>query len=444
MAFRDSASYQGKAQNLAARSSSAVVNKRPSSGRAPAAEQIQAPFDPEFESLLVDLSSTFVNATGHELDVQIESALKRVVEFLEIDRAAFGEISADGSVVLTHIYTAPGIQALPWVAAHQQMPWWSEQMRRGRVMAFARLPDDLPLEAITEREHCLKGGVKAHLGIPIIVAGSAACTLTLASVRTYRDWPEHLIRRLRLLGEVFANAAARKRSGDALHAREGSLRRSKERLRKLTAQLLHAQEEERRRVAREMHDDWAQRLALLGLSAANVEGALGDEKAARSLLRGIQNQLHELAENVHDLSRQLHPSILDDLGLVQALCSECAHVGRREGLAINYETAGVPGALPDGAAICVYRIAQEALRNVVKHAGASKVQVSLTANEDELTLRVIDDGRGFEPNGHRGQPELGLSSMAERVRIVFGSMSIESAPGRGTTVDVRIPMRSDQ
>src|SRR5207248_11697196 len=130
------------------------------------------------------------------------------------------------------------------------------------------------------------------------------------------DWPEDLIQRLRLVGEIFTNALARKRADEALRAREQSLRQTRESHRELAARLLHAQEEERRRIAREMHDDWTQRLALLGIDIAKMEEQLGAPEKVLSLLRAMQEQLVSLSEDVHDLSRQLHPAILDDLGLV--------------------------------------------------------------------------------------------------------------------------------
>jgi signal transduction histidine kinase len=198
------------------------------------------------------------------------------------------------------------------------------------------------------------------------------------SFRRYRDWPDDLIQRLRLVGEIFTNALARKRADEALRAREESLRQTRERLRKLAARLLNAQEEERRRIAREMHDDWTQRLAVLSIDIAKLEKHLGAPEKALPLLRTMQEQLVALSEDVHALSRQLHPSILDDLGLVEALRSECASFSRREGIAVVYRPEKVPATLPKDVALCVYRVAQEALRNLAKHAAVNQAWVSLS------------------------------------------------------------------
>ena len=134
-----------------------------------------------------------------------------------------------------------------------------------------------------------------------------------------------------LVGEIFANALARKRADQDLHAREESLRKTQDELRLLAGRLLQAQEDERRRIAREMHDDWTQRLAVLAIDAAKLETQLDPSSNAHRRLREMRGGLVSLSEDVHALSRQLHPSILDDLGLVDALRSECASVTRAGG-----------------------------------------------------------------------------------------------------------------
>jgi signal transduction histidine kinase len=239
-------------------------------------------------------------------------------------------------------------------------------------------------------------------------------------------------------------AEARKRADEEIRAREQLLQQTRERLRRLAGKLLHAQEEERRRIAREMHDDWTQRLALLGIDIAKVEKHVGVPEKALPLLRTMQEAIVKLSEDVHTLSRQLHPSILDDLGLVEALRSECASFSRREGIAVVYHPEEGPANVPKDVALCVYRVAQEALRNVAKHAAVNQVWVTLGAVGATLLLRVEDRGIGFDPATVSSEPGLGLSSMGERVRLVQGEFSVTSAAGQGTTVEVRIPLaRSD-
>jgi PAS domain S-box-containing protein len=524
-----------------------------------------------FETLLAGLSATFVNLAAGQVDAQIELALRSLVEHLGVDRGGLAELLADQErLVITHSYQAPGVPPNPRTALNELLPWYARAIYQGEALRLSDLPGDLPAEATSEREYCLRVGLKSHVMIPLKVTGYVVGAIGFASFRGPRAWPDDLVQRLRLVGEIFTNALARKRAdvviresegrfrlmaestpvmvwmsgpdklctyfnnhwldftgrplerqlgdgwsegvhpddlqrclhtyGEAfdarqefrmeyrlqrfdgeyrwildtgaprfgpdgtfegyigscidvtdqkqveetLRAREQSLRQTREGFRKLAARLLHAQEEERRRIAREMHDDWTQRLALLGIDMARLEKHLGAPEKALPLLRAMQGELVALSEDVHALSRQLHPSILDDLGLVEALRSECASFSRREGVAVFYRPEEVPAGLPKDVALCVYRVAQEALRNVAKHAAVNEAWVTLAAAGPDLVLRVQDEGVGFEPAGVRSQPGLGLSSMEERVRLVQAHLAVTSAPGQGTTVEVRVPLaRSD-
>jgi signal transduction histidine kinase len=398
-----------------------------------------------FEALLAELSATFVNLPAGQVDSEIESALRRLVEFLGVGRGGLAEVLVDQKqLAITHSYHKPGVPPQPRMILEEQLPWYARTIYRGEVLRLRVLPDDLPPEATAEREYCLRAGLKSHVMIPLKVMDTVVGAIGFASFGGSCDWSDDLIQRLRLVGEIFTNALARKRADEALRAREQSLRQTRESLRQLAARLLHAQEEERRRIAREMHDDWTQRLALLGIDLAKLEKHLGAPAKALPLLRTMQDQLVSLSEDVHALSRQLHPSILDDLGLVEALRSECAGFSRRERIEVVYRPDEVPTTLPKDVSLCVYRVAQEALRNVAKHAAVSKVWVSLGAAGPELLLRVCDEGVGFDSAGGHSQPGLGLSSMEERVRLVGAKLSVTSAPGRGTTVEVGVPLaRSD-
>jgi signal transduction histidine kinase len=394
-----------------------------------------------FETLLAELSATFVNLYASQVDSQIESALQRLVTFLGADRGALAELLiAQKQLVITHSYHTSAAPPHTRIILDEQLPWYTRTIYQGEILRFSALPDDLPPEAVQEREYCQQVGLKSHVMIPLKVMGSVVGAIGFGSFRRRRDWPDELIQRLRLVGEIFTNALARKRADEDLRAREQSLRHAREGLRRLAAKLLHAQEEERRRIAREMHDDWTQRLALLGIDVARLEKHIGAPERALPLLRTMQEKLVALSEDVHALSRQLHPSILDDLGLVEAVRSECASLSRREAIAVVYRPEGVPNSLPKDVALCVYRVAQEALRNVAKHAAVREARVSLVATGPELLLRVEDKGVGFDPAGGHAHPGLGLSSMEERARLIAAKLSVTSAPGRGTTVEVRVPL----
>ena len=157
-----------------------------------------------------------------------------------------------------------------------------------------------------------------------------------------------------------------------------------------------------------------------------------------------------LAKDVHQLSRELHPSILDDLGLTAALRAECGAFSRQYGIPVRFEPSAIPEGLSSAISLGLYRIAQESLRNVGKHSRATAVRVTLAASErveqsdgigDTVRLVIEDNGSGFDLEQIKGRRGLGLVSMEERVRLVEGNLAIRSQPGSGTAVEVRIPVR---
>ncbi len=395
-----------------------------------------------FESLLTELSSKFINVPANQVDSQILWGLQRIVEVLGIDRSGLGQVSSDAKQFqVTHSYQVPGVPASASFKLDSQFPFFAKKLRQGVVV---RLPDDLPPEATEEREYCLQTGMKSNVTIPLMVMGSTVGGIGFSSFRSQRALPDELIPRLRLVGDIFTNALARKRADEALSAKEQLLRQAKDGLRRLNTRLLVSQEEERSRIAREMHDDWTQRLAILGIDAAKLENQLGTKSDALPLVQTIRERLVSLAEDVHALSRQLHPSIIQDLGLAEALQSECASFTRRENITVECTPRDVPTNLPNDVALCIYRVAQESLRNVAKHAAVGKAWVRLFATEGELRLQVRDEGIGFEVENGSSQPGIGLSSMEERVHLANGSFEIKSEPGRGTTVEVRVPLKELQ
>ncbi|HEX9818288.1 MAG TPA: PAS domain-containing protein [Methylomirabilota bacterium] len=212
----------------------------------------------------------------------------------------------------------------------------------------------------------------------------------------------------------------------------------------LLNQVITVQEEERRRIARELHDETAQSLAslLLGLSALGEARTL---KAARGQARDLHQVATRALAEVRRLAWGLRPSVLDDLGLAAALERYTDDFGRTRGLAVELETAGLEeGRMPAGVEIALYRIMQEALSNVARHAGARRVRVRLQRRAATVAMAVEDDGRGFDPRQPPAPPTaargLGIHTMRERAAVLRGALTIDSAPGRGTRVAVEIPL----
>ena len=222
---------------------------------------------------------------------------------------------------------------------------------------------------------------------------------------------------------------------------EEALRLSGIELRGLTGRLFQAQETEARRIARELHDDFGQRLALLAVEMDLLRQRppeLVSQLDAR--IQEMIVQTKQLSSSVHDLSRQLHPSRLEQLGLVAAIRGLCHDVARTDALKVDFVDHEVPPAIPTDTALCLYRIAQEGLRNAVKHSHAQRAGVELTGIADTLSLRIADDGIGFDPDLIRRQGGLGLVSMRERVLQLGGEITIDSKPSGGTRLLVRVPL----
>jgi signal transduction histidine kinase len=209
----------------------------------------------------------------------------------------------------------------------------------------------------------------------------------------------------------------------------------------LNQRILSATEDEKRRLARELHDDFSHRLARLSLDAALLDGSLAPGDGPR-IMSGMREQIARLSEDMHALSHQLHPSILEDLGLAEALRTEGDLVARIASLKVIVNVDGVPRHLPPEVSLCAFRIAQEALQNISRHAQATDVNIAVSARNGKLRMTVRDNGVGFEPEQRRKRASLGLASMRERVRLLAGDVKVHSRPGQGTTIETSIPLRA--
>ncbi len=211
----------------------------------------------------------------------------------------------------------------------------------------------------------------------------------------------------------------------------------------LSGRLITVQEEERRYIARELHDDVSQRLALIAIEleqlCANppVSSATLQETVTRSL-----RQLGDISTDIHQLSYRLHPSKLDHLGLVAAVAAFCRELGKQKKMQIEFVDHNVPRGIPEEIALCFYRVAQEALQNVVRHSGATQARVELREVPGGLFLSVSDFGKGFDSRSANAGSGLGMISMKERLRLVGGHLNVASEPGRGTRVDAWVPLES--
>ncbi len=214
---------------------------------------------------------------------------------------------------------------------------------------------------------------------------------------------------------------------------------TRETLRDLSARVLEVQEDERRAISRELHDEIGQSLSALLFGLGNLSALLSpDEQAeAREQISEIKKLGEKTVVTVRDMSLLLRPSMLDDLGLLPAVQWQAREISRTKNLPVEVQADSISEDLPDDHKTCIYRVVQEALFNVARHARAKLVHISLAQNENRLTLKIKDDGQGFLPERDKG---LGLLGMKERVEHLGGECRIHSRPGHGTLVDVQLPL----
>ncbi len=237
------------------------------------------------------------------------------------------------------------------------------------------------------------------------------------------------------LGMTRAIAGERERAdAEVLPSREEQQEVSR---RETLRRVVEAQERERRRIARELHDDTGQALTsvLIGLRLAEESD---DLESARTTLHDLRETVIVAIRDLRSLAVELRPTALDDFGLEPALERLVDTFGRRTGLVIDLHVSGIELRLGEELETALYRVVQEGLTNIAKHAGATQVTVSVRGHDHVVSLNVEDDGRGFEVSG----PALGLGlvSMRERAELVGGSLRVESTPGQGTTLVVEVPM----
>jgi len=512
----------------------------------------------EFERLISELSTRFINLRPDEVDREIEDALRRFCKPLGIELAVLWQWSALDPTILapTHTYCNQAIHPA-FEPLHQALfPWFYEQMLAGSIVAISSI-EDLPPQAAIDMENCRLWGIRSNLTLPLSLGGEPPVgVLGLNTLQDQREWPNGLVKQLQLVAQVFTNAIARMRHEQArqvsearlsagsrlaglafyevdfrqgtvyadnhfrelcgvpperemgvgmlqfwmkqlhpddrervlskrrelhdgtieqasikyrfLHPTQGEKwieheacvskrdaaghtlqsygvlrdvtgqKRIEHEMRDLSRRLIRAQEDERALLARELHDDVTQRLAVLAIEIGRAELVAGDVAQAAAM-RSAREELMAISEEIHSLAYQLHPSILRELGLVEALRAECGRRVRQGRIELSVDIDPSPADVGADAALCLFRVAQEALNNVVHHARARTASLTLRQMDGGLMLAVSDDGVGFDPAQSPERMHLGLASMRERVQLACGTFDIESVPCQGTTILAWVP-----
>jgi PAS domain S-box-containing protein len=515
-----------------------------------------------FERLLSSLSAEFISMPEDQVDVNMEQGLRRIAEFLKMDRVTLFQFSPDKTEFRsTFSWASGGTTPAPATVKAADLPWWRMPLLRGEVV-FISDRNELPKDALPEKEFFRRMGVMSAATVPLMVGGEIDGAISFISTKLRVDWTEDLLNRVRVLGDVFWNALQRRRSMQALLAGQAVLRESEERFRlvantapvliwmsgtdklctffnqgwlsftgrsmqqelgegwvigvhpedvqrcirtysasfdarapfemeyrlrrfdgefrwivdygtprfeidgtfcgyigsavditerksseeslhSLSGRLIHAQEQERARIARELHDDFSQRLALLGISLGQLwkdlpESQVGQRTGVLEILKGTK----EMSSDLHSLSHQLHSSKLELVGLVSALSGLCKEMGEKYKIDIHFTKSGALPKIAKDVELCLFRVTQEALNNVAKHSQSKGAQVELGANSMGVSLRVTDAGRGFEPDLSNPAAGIGLVGMRERLRLVGGRLSVKSELLHGTEIIAEVPLAS--
>jgi signal transduction histidine kinase len=209
----------------------------------------------------------------------------------------------------------------------------------------------------------------------------------------------------------------------------------------LSGKLMEAQEQERARIARELHDDLAQQAVALAVQLHNLLDMLPSGTDEQVRVKQICDQATDLSRGIQLVAQSLHSAKLDLLGLAPAAASLCRDLSTRHPVKIDFTAEGVPENMSRETALCLFRVLQEALSNALRHAAATVVTVTLRGTTTDVQLLVIDSGVGFDPDATSQSRGLGLISMRERLNLVAGDLHVQSRPGEGTTVRVRVPLR---
>jgi len=361
----------------------------------------------------------------------------------------FGELWVDAAGVPYAAHSA--LERLHGVADAPIFGLFGSQMGRGIVGGPLVSEAEVGRLTATAALRVLDGGpskptesVMTVAGPPVYDAreldrwGIPADRLPLDSTVLFRPtslWQEHRFTFLSVAGIIALQAALI----TGLLVQHRRRRAAEEEASGFARRLLTAHEDERRILARELHDDLSQRLARMAIDTARVQQILAATPNAE-LACSIREGLTELSEDVHALSYQLHPRVLDDLGLEQALTVECDRFNRREAATASLAAYEAAADLPNEVQICLFRVTQEALRNVARHAHATHVSVAVRAANGGVRLEVRDDGVGFDPGLARKSRGLGHTSMRERARLVNGRLDIRSVPRQGTLVSLSVPL----
>lgn len=410
-----------------------------------------------FETFLAQLSATFVNVAADCVDAEIESALRQIVDFLGIDRCGFGEVTADGKqIAITHSFQLPGVPPSPRCIVDERLPWYARTIWQGNVVRLPRLPDDLPPEAIPERQYCEQTGLKSQLTIPLKVMGAVVGGIGFAAISAYHDWPDELVERLRLVGGIFTNALARKLADEALKLAE-------EHSRILRNELAHATRQELlNHLATSIAHEVNQPLCAIASNAQTALALLemGDVEEVKNALQDMWSDARRGSEIIGRIRGMVRKQESGRsricLGtMIKELLPLLAREGEAKGVAFQVDLQ------PDNLSAFADRVhLQQVMVNLVLNAIEAVTEGSVVPptvvirawreDFDWTHVSVTDSGPGLAPEDcekifapyfttKRNGLGMGLSISRSLVESHGGSLWAKPGAERGTTFVFRIP-----
>jgi signal transduction histidine kinase/ABC-type uncharacterized transport system substrate-binding protein len=388
----------------------------------------------DFEKFLSEIRSRFINVPLDQLSGVMGHTLRDVTKQIGLDFGAIYETSGDQLVLRSAACDVPNDHPAPAACVDLSAiaPVW-KRLNAGEVVSNQ---DANRLDG-SDPDISLGQGYRPGWLIPLKSQGMNLGVASFGSSRKHHLPDETCLQRLLPLSDLLANVLAREKSDRELQISRGNAQQ-------LARKLLTAQEDERRRLAREMHDDITQRLAAASIACGQLRNDESLSQTSRSEMADLSESLIKISKDVHQFSRRLHPSILEELGLLDAIRYECNMVKAQGDFRLTIRYGNLPDNLPKELQLCLYRVAQESLRNMAKHSRASEGEIVLSADAESIRLQVNDNGVGLTATRDREQPGLGLIAMEERVLLVGGSIEITSHAGPGTCIDVRLPLALDE
>jgi signal transduction histidine kinase len=330
--------------------------------------------------------------------------------------------------------------------------WTTGRVVRPMVAVSVRLlggepPESIPPTVIDPFTHQLDWRQVKRWGIDERLA-PAGTTILFRQATVWELYAWYIVGALSLVflqtllvATLVVQRAKRHRAEVVIRKNERDLHASYDRIRQLAGQLISAQEAERTRIARDLHDDIGQRVASVSIALSRIQRQIPDVASpARQSLSDLEHQSMQLSADLRHLSHELHPGALEHLGLLEALRERCDDFSHESGVPVQLAVSEAWRDVSDAHALCLYRVAQEALRNVATHARARNVTVLLDRLDGHLMMQVTDDGCGFDPTAPSRRPGLGLVSLSERVRMLGGQLVVTAAPDAGTCIAVKLPI----